>query len=119
MNTEAALGNVMVDCPDAEMLQRFYGELLGWEQCQLYGCPAYASGECAGCDTAHRPGDCFTRDCVEKRGVAFCTLCRDFPCDGLLRREKATVLDKAWLQWKQQEQNLAEGAQDEGDNLPL
>ena len=30
--SEALLGNVMVDCGDAEELQRFYGELLGWEQ---------------------------------------------------------------------------------------
>lgn len=33
----------MVDCPDAKMLQYFYGELLGWEQCRLYGCPAVRS----------------------------------------------------------------------------
>ena len=40
---EVLLGNVMVDCGDAEQLQRFYGELLGWEQCQLYGCCAVRS----------------------------------------------------------------------------
>lgn len=34
---EAALGNVMVDCGDAAALQRFYGLLLGWEQCRLFG----------------------------------------------------------------------------------
>ncbi len=38
--TEVALGNVMVDCGDAERLQKFYGEFLGWEQCQMYGCRA-------------------------------------------------------------------------------
>lgn len=41
--SEAALGNVMVDCADAAGLRRFYGELLGWEQCELYGCPAVRS----------------------------------------------------------------------------
>lgn len=40
---ELVLGNVMVDCGDAERLQRFYGELLGWEQCRMYGCPAVRS----------------------------------------------------------------------------
>ena len=40
---EILLGNVMVDCADAALLQRFYGELLGWEQRQLYGCPAVRS----------------------------------------------------------------------------
>ncbi|MBD5161103.1 MAG: VOC family protein [Oscillibacter sp.] len=30
----------MVDCGDAERLQRFCGELLGWERCRMYGCPA-------------------------------------------------------------------------------
>lgn len=40
MNIEVGLGNVMVDCDDAGQLQRFYGELLDWEQCWMYGCPA-------------------------------------------------------------------------------
>ena len=40
---EVLLGNVMVDCGDAERLQRFYGELLGWEQCRMYGCRAVRS----------------------------------------------------------------------------
>lgn len=40
---EVVLGNVMVDCACAEELQRFYGELLGWEQCWMYGCPAVRS----------------------------------------------------------------------------
>lgn len=41
--SEALLGNVMVDCGDAEELQRFYGELLGWEQCRMFGCRAVRS----------------------------------------------------------------------------
>lgn len=40
---EVLLGNVMVDCGNAERLQWFYGELLGWEQCEMYGCPAVRS----------------------------------------------------------------------------
>ena len=43
MTAEIVLGNVMVDGPDAQKLQRFYGELLGWEQCVLYGDPAVRS----------------------------------------------------------------------------
>lgn len=43
MKNEVALGNVMVDCGDEKALQRFYGELLGWEICELYGRPAVRS----------------------------------------------------------------------------
>lgn len=43
MKKEIVLGNVMVDCPDAAALQRFYGELLGWEQCDLFALPAVRS----------------------------------------------------------------------------
>lgn len=65
-------------------------------------CPSFLSGACAGCDAAHGPGDCFTRDCTARRGLSFCTLCGEFPCGELLEREKATVLDKDWLRWKRQ-----------------
>ena len=37
------LGNVAVDCIDAEKLRGFYAELLGWEKRELYGCPAVIS----------------------------------------------------------------------------
>ena len=43
VKSEVILGNVMVDCADAEQLRHFYGELLGWEQCWLYGCHAVRS----------------------------------------------------------------------------
>ena len=43
MNGEVALGNVMVDCNDEKALQRFYGELLGWEMCELFARPAVRS----------------------------------------------------------------------------
>lgn len=34
------LGNVMVDCGDAQKLCSFYAELLGWEKRLMYGLPA-------------------------------------------------------------------------------
>ena len=43
MNAEIVLGNVMVDCDDEKKLQNFYGELLGWEKCELYARPAVRS----------------------------------------------------------------------------
>lgn len=43
MAEEVLLGNVMVDCGDAAKLQRFYGELLGWEMCELFEKPAVRS----------------------------------------------------------------------------
>lgn len=43
MRQEVLLGNVMVDCDDERKLQKFYGELLGWEMCELFGRPAVRS----------------------------------------------------------------------------
>ena len=43
MVDEVVLGNVMVDCDDERKLQRFYGELLGWEMCGLFARPAVSS----------------------------------------------------------------------------
>ena len=43
MVDEVGLGNVMVDCDDERKLQRFYGELLGWEMCELFARPAVSS----------------------------------------------------------------------------
>lgn len=40
MTSEVVLGNVMVDCDDEKKLQDFYGDLLGWEKCELYARPA-------------------------------------------------------------------------------
>ena len=40
MENEVILGNVMVDCDDEKKLQKFYGELLGWEMCELFARPA-------------------------------------------------------------------------------
>lgn len=43
MVDEVVLGNAMVDCDDERKLQRFYGELLGWEMCELFARPAVSS----------------------------------------------------------------------------
>lgn len=40
---ELVLGNVMVDCDDEKKLQKFYGNLLGWEMCELFARPAVRS----------------------------------------------------------------------------
>ena len=40
---DVTLGNIMVDCDDELKLQTFYGELLGWEKCKLFGRPAVKS----------------------------------------------------------------------------
>lgn len=33
----------MVDCDDEKKLQKFYGELLGWEMCEMFARPAVRS----------------------------------------------------------------------------
>ena len=43
MENEVVLGNVMIDCDDEKKLQKFYGELLGWEMCELFARPAVRS----------------------------------------------------------------------------
>lgn len=43
MPEEVVLGNVMVDCDDEKKLQKFYGELLNWEMCELFARPAVRS----------------------------------------------------------------------------
>lgn len=45
MRNEIKLGNVMVDCNDELKLQRFYGELLGWEMSNLFDRPAVRSSD--------------------------------------------------------------------------
>lgn len=66
-------------------------------------CPTYVNGSCAGCVDAHQAGDCFTRDCVLRKGIEACTLCADFPCATIIEGERCTVLDKDWLRWKASE----------------
>lgn len=43
MPEEVVLGNVMVDCDNEKKLQKFYGELLNWEMCELFARPAVRS----------------------------------------------------------------------------
>lgn len=43
MADEISLGDVLVDCADADKLRGFYAGLLGWETCELYGSPAVRS----------------------------------------------------------------------------
>lgn len=38
-----AFGDIVVDCADGKKLRDFYAGLLGWEKCELYGCPALCS----------------------------------------------------------------------------
>lgn len=104
--------NKMPNClipEELELLARYLGEieerqnpelLIG--KCGFYcgSCPTYVSGECAGCMEAHEAGDCYTRDCVLKRGLDYCGKCEGFPCDEIMTGEKVTVLDKNWLRWK-------------------
>ena len=74
--------------------------LLG--KCGLYcgSCPTYLAGGCRGCAKEHAPGDCYTHDCVLSRGLHFCGECGAFPCEAILTRPRATVLDRDWLLWK-------------------
>lgn len=69
-------------------------------------CPTYAEGKCTGCNTAHKKGDCYTFDCVNKHKIDYCGLCEDFPCNEIMTREKATVLDLRWLKWKKQQKDM-------------
>lgn len=71
-------------------------------KCGFYcgSCPDFNRGECDGCEKAHKKGDCYTRDCVKKRGVGFCCKCTAFPCAALLTMKHATVLDRDWISWQ-------------------
>lgn len=77
-------------------------KLLG--KCGFYCgcCPTYIKGNCRGCINEHTDGDCFTRDCVLKKGIEACGFCENFPCNELFIRPKCTVLDKNWLEWKKE-----------------
>jgi len=37
------IGNISIDCRDAQRLQDFYAGLLGWGKREMYGCPAVCS----------------------------------------------------------------------------
>jgi len=71
-------------------------------KCGFYcgSCPDYIQGDCTGCRTAYQKGDCYTFDCVDIHKIEFCGTCYKFPCNEIMTRDKATVLDTRWLQWK-------------------
>ena len=75
-------------------------KLLG--KCGFYcgACPTYVGGNCKGCMEEHVEGDCFSRDCAISKELEFCGHCEKFPCDEILTKPHATVLDKDWLKWK-------------------
>ena len=70
--------------------------------CGFYcgACPTYIKGGCNGCKKEHKEGDCFTLDCVTKKELDCCGACEDFPCETILTKSHATVLDREWLAWK-------------------
>lgn len=61
-------------------------KLLG--KCGFYCgcCPTYIKGGCKGCVDEHSKGDCYTRDCVLKQGIACCGACEQFPCDTIMTK---------------------------------
>ena len=63
-------------------------------------CPTYILENCKGCLLEHKTGDCYTRDCVLSKNIKFCGHCSKFPCDEIVEKPHATVLDKEWLKWK-------------------
>ena len=75
-------------------------KLLG--KCGFYcgACSTYLAGNCKGCMQEYTKGDCFSRDCVMEKGLDFCGQCSSFPCDDIIGKPHATVLDPQWLLWE-------------------
>lgn len=75
-------------------------QLIG--KCGFYcgSCPDYIKGDCSGCCTSHNRGDCYTFDCVVDQDLDFCGTCSKFPCNEIMTKDKATVLDTRWLKWR-------------------
>ncbi|HHT21110.1 MAG TPA: DUF3795 domain-containing protein [Tissierellia bacterium] len=71
-------------------------------KCGFYcgSCPQFIQQNCPGCVPAHKAGDCFTRDCVIVQELEFCGQCDEFPCEDIIERDRATVLDERWLRWQ-------------------
>lgn len=87
------------------MIEKNILELIGC--CGFYcgSCPTFIKENCRGCILEHKEGDCFTHTCVTKKGLRFCGECPDFPCDDIITKEKATILDPQWLLWKKHAQH--------------
>lgn len=81
--------------------------------------PPLLERSCTGCLGFHQPGDCYTRDCVLKQGISACGMCGRFPCDVIPEKERYTVLDKAWLQWKKQPSQKTKQPEKECQSCPL
>lgn len=47
-------------------------------------CEGREEAQCKGCDSMKTPfwsGECGVKSCAEKKGLAHCGQCADFPCD--------------------------------------
>ena len=89
--------------PGSTLSETVDARLIG--ACGFYcgSCPSYTGGSCSGCRDSQKPGDCYTLDCVTKRGLVYCGQCAAFPCSELLTNEKATLLNRQWLLWKRRQ----------------
>ncbi len=43
MTQDISIGDIIIDCGDAQKLREFYAELFGWERCELYNIPGVRS----------------------------------------------------------------------------
>ena len=65
--------------------------------CLLYcgSCRYYMNKECKGCGSKDRLGCNIFECCREKKGLAFCTKCNEFPCTIL---KKSVGVHPKWLE---------------------
>jgi len=52
---------------------------------------------------------CFTYNCVSKKDMKFCGECADSLCDDIINRENPIILDKSWLKWKKDSEDIDRG----------
>jgi predicted enzyme related to lactoylglutathione lyase len=38
--SRVTIGDISIDCAEPEKLRDFYADMLGWNKCEMYGCPA-------------------------------------------------------------------------------
>jgi len=65
--------------------------------CGLYcgWCPLHLNGECGGCGLGERSECGLHRCCRVQKGLRFCSLCSDFPCE---RYRKSKCLHPDWVE---------------------
>lgn len=64
-------------------------------------CPRYRIKKCTGCNPNPH---CGMPDCAEERGVEFCFLCDEFPCDRHYgKRDNRVIFDSRWLDFIKRE----------------